>query len=348
MVQIYEQPDLGAKIGRGLGRGLQALLENKMEEIKDQKAQQKTAQQYQELLGEGFTPQEAGLWLQFTEGGKTHLAKEIVERRQREKSLGKTGLQGEEEFSLDALLSPEGDAISFQEEGEVGLTPKERVARREKFDQRAYETNKKFFDQLDEVERTLPTEKLALSQMRAAQDSGDFESYRNKTAELLTPLIGENAAKAIRSASANVVNTANKEFLMSSLSNLKGRPNQFIEKMITQALANPLYSKEANELIISGLEGLSKLKERRNEIAYEIRDKYLEKGREPPRNLTQMVKKRFDKEYEKWEKDYQDKLKSLLNQTKEEILMTDPSGNQRLVNKKDRSAALKAGYKVAK
>ncbi len=108
VVQIVPQSDpyasVGQAAGEGLSTGLQMLVNEKM-----------AAMQAQKLLERGFTPQEAKLWQQFTEGGKTHLAREIVERLQREEGFTKRGLGTPEE------------GVSV--EADLGLTPKEKIGR---------------------------------------------------------------------------------------------------------------------------------------------------------------------------------------------------------------------------
>ena len=119
VVQVVEQRDplaaLGQATGTGLSTGLQMLLNDKIQRMQATK-----------LLERGFTPKEASLWQQFTEGGRTHLAKEIVERMQREKSLTDRGFFPTEERPIEAI-EEETPVAEVKIEEDIGLTPKEKI-----------------------------------------------------------------------------------------------------------------------------------------------------------------------------------------------------------------------------
>lgn len=134
---------------------------------------------------------------------------------------------------------------------------------------------------MSSIAEELPKEKLAISQMKGALESGDFNSLRNAVGEI-------TGQEWIKTASAQTVNSAAKQFLMSSLAGLSGRPNQFIEKQITKALISPLYKDAANTLILEGLEGLSDLKGKQIQIAEDLEEKYTSRGREIPRNFQKI------------------------------------------------------------
>ena len=215
------------------------------------------------------------------------------------------------------------------------------VATKEK---RAFDRSKGYLDTLSDVARELPKEKLALSQMRGALDDKDFNSWQNIIAEM-------TGFEALKTASAQVVNSASKQFLMASLAGLTGRPNQFIEKQITKALVSPLYKDEANELIYEGLEGMHELKKREVEIAEDLEEFYTEGGGEIPRNFQKLVRDQHRSEIDAFEKRYEQRVKELLSSKdvkSNEVRMRDPQGNLRNVPKKDVEAAKAANYKVVR
>lgn len=347
MVQDISQEGLADRIGGGFGQGLssglQMLLDAKMESIKADRKQKASIEEYDKLLSLGLSPQEAGLWLQFTEQGKSHLAKDVLERQQREKGLSRRGLgaKGPEEVSgLEILNTPgESEAIDFSEE--VGLTPKEQVARQEKLEGRSFERNKKYLDYISDIQKEVPKERLAVSQMRAALKAGDFNAFRNKAAEFL-------GQPALQNASANVVNSASKQFLLSSLAGITGRPNQFLENQITKALINPLYAKQANELILDGIEGLAELKQKEADYAEDLEERYTSQGKEVPRSFQKMVREKGKDDIKEFVTGYEKKLSDLLGSDKEFVIMIAPDKSLRKVKKSEAKKAQDAGYTIKK
>lgn len=380
---------LGQSLGRGLGSGLQALISQKVEDMQYDKMQRReldqrkrdmdlARDQYQDLVSRGFSPKEAALWTQFTTGGQTELAKQVLDRMAREEDLSNRGfakssrsspIEGEEEVGIGAEeekgpsgleslnvekegieVSPDGkernvfEDLSVEEEAPIGRTPKEKVALQKERDARSFERNKKYLDRLSEKASGLVQEELALSQMRGALDSGDFGGWRNSLGEFLPGKLGES----VKNASAQTVNAAAKQYLMSSLKGLTGRPNQFIEQQITKALVNPLYREEANELILQGLEGMAKIGAAEVEIAEELEEKYINAGKEIPRNFQQIVRKKLKAETDKFNSDYEQKVREKLGKQEKGVKMYDRSGNLRIVPKNQVKKAEKSGYKFKK
>ncbi len=211
-------------------------------------------------------------------------------------------------------------------------------------EKRAFDRSKGYLDSISDIAKELPKEKLALSQMRGALDDKDFNSFRNVIAEM-------TGIEALKTKSAQVVNSASKQFLMASLAGLTGRPNQFIERQITKALVSPLYHNEANELIYEGLEGLHNLKKREVEIAEDLEEFYTEGGGEIPRNFQKLVRAQHKKEVDAFETRYKQRVTELLSSKdvkSNEVRMRDPQGNLRNVPKKDVEAAKAANYKVVR
>lgn len=357
MVEVIPQTDplasLGQAAGAGLSSGLQMLMQQKMEGMQQQRQKAAAMEEYEDLLKRGFTPKEAGLWIQFTEGGKTHLAKEVLERMQRGGGLEAQGfpLQEEAAEGVAEEVSPGLQALQPQPEEEVeeaaveikepGLTPKEQAARGLKMEERAFKRNEKYLQKQDEIRSALPSEKIALQQMRGALSSGDFNSRRNLVADLF-------GQEWLKTASAQTVNSATKTFLMAALKGMTGRPNQFIEKQITKALISPQYKDEANKLILEGLEGLHKLKKFEAEQAAALEEMFTSKGKEIPRNFQSIINKRVQKKADAFEKKYEKSLIKRLGikASPGAVLVRTPDGELKQIPKSKIKAARAAGGEI--
>jgi hypothetical protein len=174
-----------------------------------------------------------------------------------------------------------------------------------KREERNFKRNEKFFEEIDKAQKDALSMDLSLNQMHAALDKGDFESFRNKVGDLL-------GVEAIKTSSAQTVNSAMKTFLMSNLSQITGRPNQFIEQQLTKAAINPQYTKEANEAILEGLDIAQDLRKKKIEFARELENFFTSDGGEVPRNFTQLVYDKLNDYAEPRLKAYEESLTQLL------------------------------------
>lgn len=323
------QTALGS-LAQSLGMGLSQGIQSQVEDFYREKKALETEERFRE---QGFPEDLAKLAAIATTGGQTEILKKVLEERERgplDRSLTSESFTEEEEpLSRGLTFSPQG------------LTVKEQATRQQQFEKRAFERNKKYLDRISDISAELPKEKVALAQMEGALQSGDFNSWRNAFAEI----IGQDVLKT---ASAQTVNSAAKQFLMSSLAGLTGRPNQFIERQITRALINPVYQDEANQLIYEGIKGLADLKEEEVNAALELEEKFIGKGKEVPRNFQKLVRDRIQKEANAFEKRYEERVKNLLSQEKKFQLMVAPDGKKFRVPLEKVKEAQKAGYKVSR
>ncbi len=314
-------PTFGSEFGRGLGAGVGQTLPQVLDQFYSRKRE---AREREQLKG---TLEQLGLPTELSQL-PTELQREFIKQKFQEDKL-KDLLQIVEGFQTEATpvadeatqpsvrTAPAPPQITDQQIlgaslidptlGKMLQSQKEAGIRSlEKREERAFQRSKKYLDNLSEIAQELPKERLALQQMRGALDVGDFESKRNAIAEIL-------GLDLLKTAGPQVVNSASKQFLMSSLASLRGRPNQFVERQITRALINPLYQKEANELIYEGLEGLHRLKQREVEIANELEERYTDRGEEIPRNYQKQVRETLQKEAEEFEKRYEERVRTLLS-----------------------------------
>jgi len=196
------------------------------------------------------------------------------------------------------------DAAGFPTAARILQAQKDAALKhQDRIDDRAEKRNEAYNKRLDELRFNKPKLDLALLQMGAALETGNFESFRNIIAEL-------TGFEFLKNAPAQVVNAAAKEFLQAALGELTGRPNQWIEQQISKALINPLYRKEANQLIYKGLQHLQQLRDKEIIARDEIEEEYRKKGR-VPFNLQSLVQKRLQKDIDAFEKDYRKDLEAL-------------------------------------
>lgn len=213
-----------------------------------------------------------------------------------------------------ALENPQGARFLLEQENA-------QQKRTEKQEDRAFKRNEKYLEKQDEIRRGLPAEKVALQQMEAALGSGDFNNLRNTIADL-------TGQEWLKTASAQAVNSASKQFLISSLSSVTGRPNQFLENQITKALISPQYKDKANRLILDGLSQLHELKKMESDLALKLEEKY-----GTSRKLQPLIQEQVQKKAVEFEKKYQKKLIKALDikPKKGFSLVIDPEGQVRQV-----------------
>lgn len=180
------------------------------------------------------------------------------------------------------------------------------IKKTEASQERSYKRNEKYFTHLDEVRRNSRKKDLALQQIGSALKSGNFDSYRNKIGSL-------TGLDFVKNATAQTVNTAAKEYLVSSLADITGRPNMFLEQSISKAMVNPLYKEEANDLIFEGFQLLRNLEKKEDEIASQLEASYTENGGEIPRNFQKIVADEVDNISQPMIQTYQDRIDRLLN-----------------------------------
>ena len=250
--------------------------------------------------------------------------------------------QIEETEDIEVGEGGEGEEVDIDDVGreEIGLTDKEKADRQAKQEERDYQRNKDYFERLSKTAQDLPKEKVALQQMQGALDSDDFDSWQNVFAEMI-------GVETLKTASAQVLNSASKQFLLASLSGITGRPNQFLEQSITKALISPLYKKEANQLILEGLQGLSDLKAREIDIAEALEEKYILRGKEPPRNFQKLVRQRLKKDAQAFEKKYEARVRQLLSSKDDQVEVISPDGKKGSIPKSELEDALQQDYKRA-
>lgn len=336
MVQVIDRaPSIGGLLGQlvggtvgstaaGAGSGLQSTIQSFFENKKAQRKQQQTA----EALASLNLPQEYAL---LPEGITKELIKEKSQENKMQQLLSLFG-KGEGSFE-DIEGRPDSSNLTAEQIAAVGLldpnmarilqAQKESARRRlEKTQERSFKRNEKYLNRLDEVAFNAPKMDLAIQQMGAALESGNFESIRNIIGDL-------TGLEFIKNATAQTVNSAAKEFIIGALGELTGRPNQWIEQQISKAIINPQYQHQANQVIFEGLKHLQTLRNKETEIARSLEDKYVKERGEIPRNFQQIIKKNLEPHIKAFEKSYKAQLKELLGGLpSQEGLSSVPQGTE--------------------
>jgi len=339
---------LGASLGGGIQSGTNMALENLLKNLQPQKNENKSLSPEAanklslEFEQAGFPKPIAKLMPFLTTGAQSKAGEFAVEDLIR--NLDLNGENDGKSMSFSDSFS-DVDESDFKEPlPPRGLKPNEKVAWRKDWEKQNFDRSKKYLEGVSEKAQTIPKEKVAIEQMRAALDSGDFNSWRNAISDVFGLDLGKTK-------SAQTVNAATKQFLISELAAITGRPNQFIEQQITKALISPQYQDEANQAILEGLELLSNLKNDEVDIALNLERSYASKGRNVPRDFQLKVKEKLADRTEKLVKGYENRLKELLTSKtadKDEIVMLSPDGERYAIPKNQVKAAQKSGYKLEK
>lgn len=298
MVQVVEQQDFGAQLGSSLGSGLETLIGAKVKGMQDRQKLQ-----LQSELKRGEQKEKFQQLMQLL-GGAKDPSQDSVEIDETEDILGRP--QGKN-ISDEQIL-----AVSLIEPnlGRILQSQKDAVTKHEdRLDERAFKRNEAYNKRVDEAAFNRSKLNLALDQMEGALSSGDFESWSNIVGDL-------TGFEKLKTAPAQVVNSAAKEFLVGALGELTGRPNQWIEQQISRALINPQYAPQANQLIFKGLRGLQSLRDKEIETRNQIEAEFEKKGREP-RNIQALVQKRMAKDIDNFENNYRKELESLTKKVEE-------------------------------
>ena len=330
VVQIVPQSDpyasVGQAAGEGLSTGLQMLVNEKM-----------AAMQAQKLLERGFTPQEAKLWQQFTEGGKTHLAREIVERLQREEGFTKRGLGTPEE------------GVSV--EADLGLTPKEKIGR----ESERYKSNLPLFEKAHAKAQSTKLEQDSIQRLQHLNEAGKLPkgiqrwNINFKEGEIRIPFLANADTQAF-------IKTIN-DFTTKAKESFGARVTNFELRRFMKRLPSLLNSEEGRRVILRQMEIINELNLGRQQgildafdsrgglrkLDYDQAQRIADKTLKP---ITEKLRKEYiELDSRKLTKEAEEKKPSKLKKTTTEgVLMRDTQGRLRRVKKEDVKAAKTANY----
>lgn len=273
MVQVIDQSTPGQAIGQSLGEGmggaLQLLINQKLEDLQEARERRKAQINYQELLSKGFTPNEASLWLKFTEGGKTHLAKEIVERQQRQNGLDRRGLGQQPTTGLDFLqekVTPQGEEIEAGIESE-NLTPKEKTARQEN----RYKQNLPIFQEYEKRVQGHNSEGLSLQRLQELNKTGKLPQGLQRwnvnlsSGELRLPFLANAETQAF-------VKTIN-DFTTKAKDSFGARVTNFELNRFMKRLPTLLNTEEGRSVILRQMEIINQINNLHDQALLDAFDK---------------------------------------------------------------------------
>lgn len=273
MVQVIEQPSPGGELGQALGQGisgaLQMLVNQKLETIQQDKERKAAMDQYEDLLQRGFSPKEAGLWLQFTEGGKTQLSKEIVERMQRGGEFERRGIPERGQPGLDLLegeevAPPSPEPVAVEREG---LTPKEKTRREEA----RYKTNLPLFQQTQKKVRGHESEGISIQRLQELNKTGRLPKGLQrlnvdfKSGELRFPFLANADTQAF-------VKTIN-DFTTKAKESFGARVTNFELNRFMKRLPTLLNTEEGREVILRQMEIVNQINTLHDEATLDAFDK---------------------------------------------------------------------------
>lgn len=205
----------------------------------------------------------------------------------------------------------------------------------------------KYLDEINSERDTNQRSKASLATIEQALEKKDLSFF---SPDNLKSMIGFGRWISPEGA---ILNTASKEFFLSDMERIMGRPNQFLEKILSNALPQLGKSNEANQAIVEFYKNAIDLQEEKINITDRLEDFYREKIGYVPGNIGRLVNAELKPYAQKKEKELVDIFKTAKEKFGKEnksdfVVMIDPSGSVRRVSKKEASKAQKAGYKLQK
>lgn len=301
---------LGGALGQGLSSGLQMLAQDKIEKMKHQRLQN--------LLQELSSPSPMGSAVPTSPSTSTIDDEKIL-------------ALGMENPNLARLL---------QSQKESNIKQTESRAKRE------FERAKPILARADERAEGISQKTNALSLMEDAVSEGNLGFFSPDNIAELTGIEGFRTPKGAQFISSG------KEYFLGSLKRAGTRPNQWIEQQIQKMLPKIGRSEEANQTVIEALKSELAIENAQLEIIDRLSQEDEEKWGYVKGNIGQRARKELKEFADEEQKNLELRLKNIqssypdLKET--EVIMIDPTGKKRAVEKKDVKDAKKAGYKVSR
>lgn len=208
---------------------------------------------------------------------------------------------------------------------------------------------KRAYDYLDKIDKERDSINRQESSLIAAKESLANRDFGFLSRDNLARLTG---IEGFASKEGAVFDAAAKNFFLADLETAMGRPNQFLERLLSSAIFNTSKSPEANEALVDFYQTQVDLGKKKIEIADELSDAYKRSTGSIPGNIGRLVDKEVKKYAESREKELMEKYKDspLLKEAKSAdfVQMRDPAGNIREVPKHQVNEAKKAKYQVIK
>lgn len=143
--------------------------------------------------------------------------------------------------------------------------------------------SEKFLDKIEDSRKSVQRAKSSLTAAESALAEKDLGFFSRDNIANLT------GVDAFRSKEGAVFNSAAKNFFLADLESAVGRPNQFLEKILTQAIFGVGKSNEANETLLKFYKNQVDIDEKKIEITDQLEDFYSQKLGYVPGNIGRLV-----------------------------------------------------------
>lgn len=347
MVLHYEDPSLGY-----LSQGLGNLLSPLTQALK-QEQQQRRDDRISQQLASQMSPEDDGMTL-LTKILNTPEALDLVNRNSNVFQRALASVSPEKQNPLSQMLyekilngnNEDGEDFNFIQaamlSGDSNLQSLAKMLHQDNQDyqKRSFDINKSLYDEIEGTRKNLPNQKIALSRIEDALNSGGINRFRDHFFKAL-------GLDPLRSSASQILEAANKEFFMGDLKQLSGgRINQFLERTLLSALPKSGYSAEANKEIVATLKAVQDIREEKLRLFDEISNQFAKKGKELPRNISSIIEKRLEKYGNEKIKELEDYRKDLIGlDTGTKYKVVSPEGDIYYVTKSQLKQAVDAGGK---
>lgn len=342
----------GQLIGKAFGKGLSAGLQEKLQQHTQDQQLKSSAKALTQ-----FMPEEQALAI-------LQAPKEIRETLLSQALFSQMSPQGGQDTEIDvnneSRPAQQQGGISSMSGGQLkqllnnplyknaaDAELKERAALTKDVRKSDIKRSDKYLDEVNEERETNARSKSSLATMEQAIEQKDLSFF---SADNLKSMAGFGRWISPEGA---ILNTASKEFFLSDMERIMGRPNQFLEKILSGALPQIGKSNEANQAILEFYKNAIDIQEEKIKITDELEDYYRNSMGYVPGNIGRLVSNQLKPYAQMKEKE----LTSIFKKAEEKfgketkgdfVQMTDPSGAVRNVSKKQAKDAQKAGYKLRK
>lgn len=305
----------GSAIGQGLSSGLQLLAQDKIEKMKHQRLEN--------LIRDLSGGIPAGI-----EG--------------RPSQVGGVGAPISDEVILAIGSQDPNLARLLQGQKESQIKQTEARAKRE------FERAKPILSRADERSEMISQKTSALSLMEDAVKEGNLGYFSPDNLAEVTGIEGLRTPKGAQFISSG------KEYFLGSLKRAGTRPNQWIEQQIQKMLPKIGRSAAANLTVIEALKSELAVENAQLDTIDRLSQEDEEQFGYVKGNIGQRTRKELKSFADKEQKDLEIRLRQIQGESKTfpseikktEVIMIDPQGRRRAVEKKDVKAAKAAGYKL--
>lgn len=143
--------------------------------------------------------------------------------------------------------------------------------------------SEKFLDKIEDSRKSVQRAKSSLIAAETALADRDLGFFSRDNLANLT------GVEALRSKEGAVFNAAAKNFFLADLESAVGRPNQFLEKILTKAIFDVGKSNEANDALLKFYKNQVDIDEKKIEITDQLEDFYAQKLGYVPGNIGRLV-----------------------------------------------------------